>query len=108
MSNVVNTGMMTGGNIEVIIQLIFNADDDTNPAKELNFLAEQLDDARTTYDMLELEKVEASRESRWSIFPSARSIRTEEEVNRDMSICLEMINQIERMISIRESIMKEG
>lgn len=106
MSNVVNTGMMTGGNIDVIIQLIFNADDETNPAKELNFLAEQLDDARTTYDMLEIEKVEASRESRWSIFPSARNIRTEEEVNRDMSICLSMIDQIERMISVRENLMK--
>ena len=106
MSNVVNTGMMTGGNIDVIIQLIFNADYETNPAKELNFLAEQLDDARTTYDMLEIEKVEASRESRWSIFPSARSIRTEEEVNRDMSICLSMIDQIERMISVRENLMK--
>ena len=106
MSNVVNTGMMTGGNIDVIIQLIFNADDETNPSKELNFLAEQLDDARTTYDMLELEKVEASRESRWSIFPSARSIRTEEEVNRDMSICLSMIDQIERMISVRENLRK--
>ena len=106
MSNVVNTGMMTGGNIDVIIQLIFNADDETNPAKELNFLVEQLDDARTTYDMLEIEKVEASRESRWSIFPSARSIRTEEEVNRDMSICLSMIDQIERMISVRENLMK--
>lgn len=108
MSNVVNTGMLTGGNIDVIIDLIFNADDDTNPAKELNFLEEQLEDAKATYDCLELEKIEANRESGFFKFmPSARTMRSDEAINRDIFICNTIIEKLEKMISIRVEIIKE-
>lgn len=107
-NNILQTGFLTGGNIDVIIDMMFGADMDTNPAKELNFLEEQLDDARATYQTLEMELADSTQESfLYKLIPSAKILRTENEIRHDMSICMEMISQIERMIAQRESLFNQ-
>lgn len=94
---IIQTGMMAGGNIEPIINIIFSADKKTNPAKELNMLEDFLEDAVTECQFLEREASLASSE----LYSSER---LESEVRNDLQICMNIIETLEVMIKNRKEV----
>lgn len=98
-TDILNTSIQAGGNIGVIVEMIFMAKQDTNPAYELNLLNELMDDTVSTLVIYKEELKYADSEK--VLF---KKQRLSSEIENDIYLCKEMLDELQKMISIRQSL----